>query len=131
MTTTSIKVGTVPNLEITPESLVLHFHEEGTVIPLSQIGSYHLNWHLHDPIFARKWWFLVLTVKLKSGEEECGPVAFVKFNYLSDRQDLQRKIETRIAQAINTALSRTGFIARDRTFISKNQQLERTNRCKK
>jgi hypothetical protein len=103
MTTTSIKVGTAPNLEITPESRVLHFHEESTVIPLSQISSYHLNWHLHDPMFARKWWFLVLTVKLKSGEEECGPVAFVKFNYLSDRQDLQRKTRLfRLVQVVVT-----------------------------
>ena len=94
------------NLEITPDALVLHFYEEGTVIPLSEIRSYRLKWYLHDPIFAKKWWFLVLTVTLKNGDEEAGHVTSVKFNYLSDDSELRKDIESRIAGAIDTALSR-------------------------
>lgn len=94
------------NLEITPDALVLHFYEESTVIPLSEIRSYRLKWYLHDPIFARKWWFLVLTVTLKNGDEEAGHVTSVKFDYLSDDSELRKDIETRIAGAIDTALSR-------------------------
>ena len=93
-------------LEITPNSLVLHFHEESTVIPLSEIRSYRLNWYLHDPIFAKKWWFLVLTVARKNGDEESGHVTSVKFNYLNDDSQLRRGIEAKIARAINAALSR-------------------------
>jgi hypothetical protein len=92
-------------LEITPDALVLHFHEESTVIPLSKIRSYRLNWYLHDPIFAKKWWFLVLNVTLKNGEEESGHVTSVKFNDLTDDSELRKKVETKILRAIGAALS--------------------------
>lgn len=93
------------NLEITPDALVLHFHDESTVIPLSEIRSYRSNWYLHDPIFARKWWFLVLNVTLKNGDEESGHVTSVKFNYQTEDSELRKGIETKIARAINAALS--------------------------
>ena len=94
------------NLEITRNALVIHFFEEKTIIPLENIASYRFNWYLHDPIFAKKWWFLVLTVTLKHGDEESGHVTAVKFNYLSEDSEVRREIETKIARAINTALSR-------------------------
>ena len=95
------------DLEITPKTLVLHFFDEKTVIPLKNIESYHLKWHLHDPIFAKKWWFLVLTVDLKNGGQESDAIAETKFNYLSDQHDLRQHIESKIADAINTAVLRT------------------------
>ena len=53
------------NLEITRDVLVIHFFKEKTIIPLKYIASYHFDWYLHDPTFAKKWWFLVLIVRLK------------------------------------------------------------------
>ena len=102
--TTQPELLNLRNLEITPDALVLHFHEESTVIPLSEIRSYRLKWYLHDPIFAKKWWFLALTVALKNGDEESGHVTSVKFNYVSDDFELRKDIETKIAHAIDTAL---------------------------
>ena len=101
------------DLEITPNALLLHFHEESTVIPLSEIRSYRLNWYLHDPIFAKKWWFLVLNVTLTNGDEESGHVTSVKFNYLTDDSGLRKDIEAKIARAINAALSRTKASAKN------------------
>ncbi len=60
------------DLEITRKTVVMHFFEERTVIPLKEIASYDLKWYLHDPIFAKKYWFLELTVGLKNGEEKSG-----------------------------------------------------------
>ena len=94
------------NLEITRDAAVLHFYDEKTVIPLTKIKSYHLQWHLHDPTFAKKWWFLVLTVELEDGHEESGPVAFVKFEYLDDRVESRRHIERRLADALDSAMGR-------------------------
>ncbi|HEU0274074.1 MAG TPA: hypothetical protein VFQ83_06065, partial [Candidatus Udaeobacter sp.] len=94
------------NLEITRNALVLHFFEEKTIIPLRDIASYHFDWYLHDPIFARKWWFLVLTLTLKNGAQESGHVTTVKFNYLSDDSEVRKSIETKISDAIDAALSR-------------------------
>ena len=94
------------NLEITSKTLVMHFFDERTVIPLEDIKSYHLKWYLHDPIFAKKWWFLVLTLDLKNGMKESGAIAEAKFNYISDQHDLRQHIESKIADAINTALRR-------------------------
>jgi hypothetical protein len=54
------------DLEITSKALVMHFFDEETVIPLEDIKSYSLKWYLHDPIFAKKYWFLVLTVERAS-----------------------------------------------------------------
>lgn len=96
------------DLEITREAVVLHFFEERTVIPLKEIASYELNWHLHDPIFAKKCWFLELTVDLQNGEDQSGPIAVVKFNYLNDEHERRQHIETKIADAINLALSSRG-----------------------
>ena len=110
------------NLEITPDSLVLHFYEESTVIPLSEIRSYRLKWYLHGPIFAKKWWFLVLTLRLKNGDEESGHVTSVKFNYLSDDSELRKEIETKIARAIDSALSRTSATAKNESSLAKGSQ---------
>jgi len=102
------------NLEITQNALVIHFFEEKTIISLKDIMSYRFNWYLHDPIFAKKWWFLVLTVMLKSGDEESGHVTAVKFNYLGDDSELRKNIETKNAREIDTALSWTRvLLARD------------------
>jgi hypothetical protein len=106
------------NLEITRDALVIHFFEEKTIIPLTDIASYHFNWYLHDPIFAKKWWFLVLTVTLKNGDEESGHVTAVKFNYLSDDSELRNEIETKISRAIDTALSRASVSAKNDSSLA-------------
>lgn len=95
------------DLEITQDALVLHFYDDKTVIPLNEIQSYRLDWHLHEPVFAKKWWFLVLTIELDNGSEECGPVAFVKFNYLDQSRQAQWHIERIIADALDVAVART------------------------
>lgn len=100
------------NLEITRKALVIRFFEEKAVIPLKDIVSYRFDWYLHDPIFAKKWWFLVLTVTLKSGEEESGHVTAVKFNYLGDDSELRKDIETKISRAIDKTLSRASAPAK-------------------
>ena len=86
---------------------MLHFFEERTVIPLKDIASYELKWYLHEPIFARKYWFLELTVRLKNDDEQLGSVASVKFNYLSDNSELRQHIAAKITRAIDAALLRT------------------------
>ena len=101
------------SLEITRDALVMRFFEEKTIIPLKDIASYRFNWYLHDPIFAKKWWFLVLTVRLKNGAEESGHVTSLKFNYLSDDSELRKDIEAKITRAIDTALSRSGVAAKN------------------
>jgi hypothetical protein len=106
------------NLEITRDALLIHFFKETTIIPLKDIASYHFNWYLHDPIFAKKWWFLVLTLTLKNGAQESGHVTIVKFNYLSDDSELRKKIETKIANAIDAALSRVTVAAKSGSFIA-------------
>ena len=106
------------NLEITRNALVIHFFEEKTIIPLENIASYRFNWYLHDPIFAKKWWFLVLTVTLKNGDEESGHVTSLKFNYLSDDFGVRREIETKIARAINAALSRASLAAKNDSSLA-------------
>ena len=93
------------DLEITRGAVVLHFFEPRTVIPLKDIASYELKWHLHDPIFAKKYWFLELTLGLKNGEEQSWPVAVVKFDYLNDQHPRRKHIERKIAGALNLALS--------------------------
>jgi hypothetical protein len=93
------------DLEITRDAVALHFFEERTVIPLKDIASYELKWHLHDPIFAKKYWFLELTFGLKNGEEQSWPVAVVKFNYLDDARQRRQHIEEKIAHALDVALS--------------------------
>jgi hypothetical protein len=93
------------DLEITRNTLVMHFFDEETVIPLEDIKSYSLTWYLHDPTFAKKYWFLVLTVDLRNGREESGPIAVAKFNYIDDERKLRRHIESKIADAIDLALS--------------------------
>jgi hypothetical protein len=60
------------DLEITREAVVLHFFEERTVIPLKDVGSYELKSYLHDPIFAKKYWFLELIFDLKNGKSNRG-----------------------------------------------------------
>jgi hypothetical protein len=106
-TTTSEKVlFKFQDLEITPSMLVILSFEEKTIIPLKEIASYDLKWYLHDPIFAKKYWFLELTVGLKNGEEHSLPIAVVKFNYLNDEHEKRQHIQTKIADAIDTALLR-------------------------
>ena len=85
------------DLEITSKTLVMHFFEENTVIPLKEISSYHSKWHLHDPTFAKKYWFLVLTVYLENGDERSGTIAVMKFNYVNDEHELRQHIQTNIA----------------------------------
>ena len=80
------------DLEITREAIVLHFFEERTVIPLKDIVSYKLKWCLHEPIFAKKYWFLELALGLKNGEEESWAVAMVKFDYLNDEHERRQHI---------------------------------------
>ena len=94
------------SIGITPGALVLHFHNEKTVIPLVEIKSYRLHWQLHDPVFAKKWWFLLLTVELENGEEECAPVMSLKFNYLNDDLQSRRQIERALADALDGAVAR-------------------------
>lgn len=106
------------NLEITRNALVIHFFEEKTIIPLKDIASYRFNWYLHDPTFAKKWWFLVLTVTLKNGDEESGHVTTVKFNYLSDDSELRKEIETKIARAIDTGLSLVSAAAKNDSSLA-------------
>lgn len=122
------------NLEITRNALVIRFFEETTIIPLKDIASYHFKWYLHDPIFAKKWWFLVLTVTLKNGDVESGHVTAVKFNYLSDDSELRRDIETKISRAIETALSWASVPAKDDSSLATSDQPgssgERSNECK-
>ena len=96
------------DLEITREAVVLHFFEERTVIPLKDIASYQLKWYLHDPIFAKKYWFLELTFGLKNGEEQSWAVAMVKFDYLNDEHERRQHIERKIADALSLALSLRG-----------------------
>ena len=96
------------DLEITREAVVLHFFEDRTVIPLKDIARYELKWHLHDPIFANKYWFLELTFRLKNGEEQSWPIAVVKFNYLNDQHERRQHIERKIADALTLALSLRG-----------------------
>lgn len=95
------------NLEITPNAVVLHFHEDKTVIPLSEIKNYRLEWHLHDPVFGKKWWFLVLTVELEDAEEESAPIASLKFNYLEEGRQSRHHVERTIADALDAAIART------------------------
>jgi hypothetical protein len=94
------------NLEITSSALVLYFFDEKTVILLAEIKSYQMRWYLHDPIFGKKWWFLVLTVVLENGHEESAPVTFVKFNYLDDEIESRRQIERELADALDLALAK-------------------------
>jgi hypothetical protein len=119
------------NLEITADALVLHFHEESTVIPLSEIRSYRFNWYLHDPIFAKKWWFLVLTVTLRNGDEESGHITSVKFNYLGDDSKLRKDIETKIAHAIDTGLWQASVSAKNDSSLPRGDKpsssLQRSN----
>ena len=95
------------DVEITSSALILHFYAEKTVIPLAEIKSYRLQWHLHDPTFGRKWWFLVLMVELENGSEESGPVASTKFNYLDDDLQSRRRIERTLADALDAAIAST------------------------
>jgi hypothetical protein len=104
-TTADAVVFKFQDLEITSRSLVILSFEENTVIPLKEIASYDLKWHLHDPIFAKKYWFLELTVNLKNGEEQSCAIAVVKFDYLNDKHQVRQHIESKIADAINLALS--------------------------
>ena len=87
---------------------MLHFFEERTVIALKDIASYELKWFLHDPIFAKKYWFLELTLGLKNGEEPSWTVAMVKFDYLNDEHERRQHIEKKIADALSLALSLRG-----------------------
>ena len=91
------------NLEITSRVLVLRPYEEEIVIPLKDIGSYHLKWYLHEPIFGKKWWYLVLTVDLKDGVQDSAAVAFNKFNYVTDEHEKRQDIEAKITVALNAA----------------------------
>jgi hypothetical protein len=96
------------DLEITRDAVVLHFFEERTIIPLRDIASYELKWYLHEPIFARKYWFLELTFGLKNGEEQSWPITVVKFDYLNDEHERRQHIERKIADALSLALSVSG-----------------------
>jgi hypothetical protein len=94
------------NLEITLETLVLHFCNDKTVIPLTQIKTYRLDWLLPDPIFGKKLWFLFLTIELESGQKESGPVASVNFDYLGGKRESRERIERTLADAIDSAIAR-------------------------
>jgi hypothetical protein len=64
-----------------------------------------LKWYLHDPVFAKKYWFLELTVNLQNGEERSWAIAVLKFDYLNDELERRHHISSKIADAINRALS--------------------------
>lgn len=104
------------DLEITRKALVMRFLEERTVIPLREIKSYSLAWFLHDPTFAKKYWFLILAVQLKNGQEESGPIAVAKFNYIDDERESRQHIEGKIAEAISHALSKRSTAQEKVTF---------------
>jgi hypothetical protein len=93
------------NLEITLTQLIISFYEEKIVVSLKDIESYHLKWYLHDPIFGKKWWYLVLTVDLKDGGQESASVAVARFNYVTDEHELRQDIQAKITDAINLSLS--------------------------
>jgi hypothetical protein len=93
------------SLEITSTKLMISFYEEKIVVPLNDIGSYHLKWYLHDPIFGKKWWYLVLTVDLKDGGQESASVAVARFNYVTDEHELRQDVQAKITDAINMSLS--------------------------
>ncbi|HLW34984.1 MAG TPA: hypothetical protein VKS98_04930 [Chthoniobacterales bacterium] len=99
------------DLEITRDALVLHFYNDKTVIPLNEIKSYRLDWHLHDPIFGKKFWFLVLTVELENDREESAPVTSVRFNYLDDDLESRRHIARALAEALDQGLARAAGVA--------------------
>jgi hypothetical protein len=105
------------DLEIRRDAVALQFFEERTVIPLKDIASYELKWHLHDPIFAKKYWFLELTFALKNGEEQSWPVAVVKFNYLDDARQRRKHIERKMAHALDVALSTPA--AKNESFLAR------------
>ena len=116
------------SVEITSGALILHFHDEKTVIPLAEIKCYRLNWQLHDPVFAKKWWFLLLSVELENGQEECGPVASVKFNYLSDDLQSRRQIDRRLADALDRGDCQGGRArARDDLYLARLGEPEPAN----
>ena len=94
------------DLQITHSALAIHFFDENVVILLKDIAKYDLKWHLHDPIFAKKYWFLELTVRLNQGEEQAWPIAIVKFNHLDDKHELREQIERKVRYAMNLAVSR-------------------------
>ena len=98
------------HLGITPNTLVIRFLEEETVVPLKEIASYRLKWYLHDPTSATKNWFLVLTAELKDGREESGPVAVAEFSYADDERELRENIEGNIAEVIDLAISWRGTL---------------------
>ena len=83
----------------------MRFLDEETVIPLKEIASYHLKWYLHDPTSANKYWFLVLTVELRDGREESGPIAVTEFSRAEDEHELREDIEGNLAEAIDLARS--------------------------
>jgi hypothetical protein len=110
-TTTSEKVVfNFQDLEITRSTLVIRFFDENVVIPLKEIASWQLKWHLHDPIFANKCWFLVLTLGLKNAEEQSWPIAVVKFKYVDDEHELREQIEGKVRKAMNLAVTRRGAV---------------------
>ena len=84
---------------------------------MAEIKCYRLNWQLHDPVFAKKWWFLLLSVELENSQEECGPVASVKFNYLSDDLQSRRQIERTLADALDRAIARAAAPAQEMICI--------------
>jgi len=104
------------DIEITSSTLVMRFFEEKTVIPLKEIQSYGLKWYLHDPTFAKKYWFLILTVELTNGREKSGPIAVAKFNYIDNEHELRHHIEAKITEAINLALSKRDVAQEKVTF---------------
>ena len=59
------------DLEITSTKLAISFYEEKIVVLLKDIESYHLQWYLHEPIFGKKWWYLVLTIDRENGLQVC------------------------------------------------------------
>jgi hypothetical protein len=95
------------NLEITLETLVMHFCNDKTVIPLTEIKSYRLDWLLPDSTFVRQLWFLFLTIELENGEKKSGPVAFVNFDDLGGNCQSRHRIERALADAIDCAIART------------------------
>jgi hypothetical protein len=87
-------------------AILIRFLEEEKVIPLYEIESFDLRWFLYDPVAERKYWFLVLTLRLRTDEEESAPIAVATFNCDEDERELREEIRNKIVHVLDLARSR-------------------------
>jgi hypothetical protein len=91
-------------LEITRDTLLIRSSKEKTVIPLNEIQSYGLKWHLDQSTAVEKYWFLVLAVRRQNGQMESGAIITAKFNDADDESRLRRYIQNKVAEAMDLVL---------------------------